>query len=145
MKHGHIVKYTYTAPAYWASYLINGDASGMDDDEAAQCDAWIDSLGYGAPVDCSDEGEFAHSNDATDLGGAVCTYTFLAPHATKYRYLYVIQARFEYGWEDIDETEDGGNARYLIGEYRVAFGGGNRHTPPLRTVRRRELREEAAE
>ena len=27
--------------AYWASYLINGDASGLEDYEQAECDAWL--------------------------------------------------------------------------------------------------------
>ena len=26
--------------AYWASYLINGDATGLTDEEEALCDAW---------------------------------------------------------------------------------------------------------
>lgn len=29
-----------TAPAYWASYLVNGDSSGIDENEKALCDAW---------------------------------------------------------------------------------------------------------
>jgi len=31
---------TFTAPAYWACYLINGDASGMKDNEIKQADDW---------------------------------------------------------------------------------------------------------
>lgn len=30
-----------TAPAYWSSYLVNGDASGLSADEKAQADAWL--------------------------------------------------------------------------------------------------------
>ena len=30
---------TVTLPAYWASALVNGDYSGLDDDEAARCEA----------------------------------------------------------------------------------------------------------
>ena len=33
-----------TGVAYWASYLINGDASGMNDSEIALCDAWQKSI-----------------------------------------------------------------------------------------------------
>lgn len=34
--------YVYlTAPAYWASYFINGDASSLDDEEQAQADTWL--------------------------------------------------------------------------------------------------------
>lgn len=32
---------TTIAPAYWASYLVNGDASGMEEDELAKCDKWL--------------------------------------------------------------------------------------------------------
>lgn len=35
---------TTTLPAYWASALINGDFSGLDDDEAARCRAAIGQL-----------------------------------------------------------------------------------------------------
>ena len=33
---------TVKGAAHWASYLINGDASGMTDLEVAQADAWYD-------------------------------------------------------------------------------------------------------
>lgn len=46
----------HKAPAYWASYLINGDASGLDDAEARECDAWIARIGLGAPVDVEECG-----------------------------------------------------------------------------------------
>ena len=29
------------APAYWASYFVNDDASGLTDSEQAQADAWL--------------------------------------------------------------------------------------------------------
>lgn len=32
---------TITGPVYWASYLINGDASGLKDGEQAKVDAWL--------------------------------------------------------------------------------------------------------
>jgi len=34
-----------TAPAAWASYLVNGDASGLSDEERAQADAWLEREG----------------------------------------------------------------------------------------------------
>ena len=70
----------YTAPAYWAPYLINGDASGFEDDEQAACDAWIDSLGIGEPVSCEPADEFAASHDAWQFWPYACAterYTFL--------------------------------------------------------------------
>lgn len=35
-------------PAHWASYLINGDASGLTDAEIERVDAYIDDLGVNA-------------------------------------------------------------------------------------------------
>lgn len=32
---------TITAPACWASYLINGDDSGMDPEEIEACNDWL--------------------------------------------------------------------------------------------------------
>lgn len=32
---------TIKAPSHWASYFINGDASGLTDKEQAQADAWL--------------------------------------------------------------------------------------------------------
>ena len=36
---------TITAPAYWASYFINSDASGLTDEEHAQADRWLEREG----------------------------------------------------------------------------------------------------
>jgi hypothetical protein len=33
---------TVTGPAYWASAIINGDFSGLEDVEAAACRAWLE-------------------------------------------------------------------------------------------------------
>lgn len=68
----------YTAPSAWASYLINGDDSGLEDGEQAQCDAWLAIIGLGAPVGCDDAG-FIHYHDAygfCPLGADCQTYTF---------------------------------------------------------------------
>jgi hypothetical protein len=75
---------TATAPAYWASYLINGDASGIDDDDREACDSWLESLDgwYVVGVADDDDGEpmeayFARSHDASDyspLAGDVLEY-----------------------------------------------------------------------
>lgn len=67
-----------TAPSHWASYLINGDASGLDDEDEQAADEWIESLGYGSPADCRDEG-FLHFHDAQEFAMPCdCQrYTFL--------------------------------------------------------------------
>lgn len=74
---------TYTLPAYWASYLINGDASGIDEDDKAAADAFIAKHNLPGPVSCSEESWFARSNDASRLGGDVLEYTFLLPEQTE--------------------------------------------------------------
>lgn len=35
-----MTSYTFVAPAYWASALINGDTSGLDDSDEAEFEAW---------------------------------------------------------------------------------------------------------
>jgi uncharacterized protein involved in tolerance to divalent cations len=69
----------YTLPAYYASALINGDRSGMSDEETQELDAWLVSNKPGACVSCSDESFFAWRNDATKVGGACLTFTFENP------------------------------------------------------------------
>lgn len=77
--------YTYRAPSHWASYLVNGDHSGLSDAEKSQADRMIlevtKDIGNGHCVDCEEEGfswrhDFQHI--AGRLGGDVSTYTFLA-------------------------------------------------------------------
>jgi len=67
-----------TALSHWASYLINGDASGMDPLDLEQCKAWLKRAGCGDPVDCEDAG-FMWRHDASAFGalaGDCQTYTF---------------------------------------------------------------------
>jgi hypothetical protein len=68
-----------TAPSAWASYLINGDDSGLEEGEKACADAWIATEGLGMPVSCDNAG-FRHWFDASPHYGYSCdcqTYTFL--------------------------------------------------------------------
>jgi hypothetical protein len=72
---------SYRLPSYWASYLINGDASGLSDDEAREVDACVDWIernegGSVSCVDCNGEQEFERRNDWNDLGGATACFTF---------------------------------------------------------------------
>lgn len=73
---------TYKLPSYWASYLINGDASGLEDNEQEQIDAWTERQRKSANTslfscaDCS-EPYFSWCDDAGRMGGDVCDYTFL--------------------------------------------------------------------
>lgn len=60
----------YTAPAAWASYLINNDPSALYDDEVEQCDRFVDRVkrehptADGWPVNCSSEAVFLVYHDA---------------------------------------------------------------------------------
>lgn len=70
-----------TAPSAWASYLINGDDSGIEEGERREADAFVAFVAAGAPVGCEDAGFMWYSN-ARDWGctstGADCqTYSFL--------------------------------------------------------------------
>jgi hypothetical protein len=61
---------TFTLPDYWAPALINGDETGLDDDESAAltefCE-WLNSQGINAcAIDCTEESEFRHTHDATE-------------------------------------------------------------------------------
>lgn len=70
---------TATAPSHWASYLVNGDDSGLDPAEKAAADSWIAREGLGLPVSCEDAG-FIWRHDAArecPLGADCQEYQFL--------------------------------------------------------------------
>lgn len=68
----------YTLPIYWASYLINDDASGITEEDRKQADLFIDKNELPSPCGVSEETHFSKYNDAnTGLGGEVAEYTFL--------------------------------------------------------------------
>ena len=69
----------YTLPVYWASYLINGDASGLEDGEQKKIDRWLAHESVGPCVDVSEDAWFQWHCDASGLGGDVSLFTFLAP------------------------------------------------------------------
>jgi len=69
---------TYTLPAYWASCLINGDSSGMEENDMADCNAFLASIPGWHCASCSDESHFAHRNDSgNNLAGDVLEFTFI--------------------------------------------------------------------
>lgn len=67
---------TYNLPAYWASYLINGDSTGLEEEEIKEVDAFLERNGLGCCIDVDNEQEFSWANDANQLGGAVADFTF---------------------------------------------------------------------
>ena len=67
----------YRLPASWASYLINGDASGLDTGEQERIDAFLQGEGLSSPVDCESEASFCHSCDAPgELAGDMLLFRF---------------------------------------------------------------------
>lgn len=64
---------TYTLPAHWACYLINGDASGMDESEVAAVDKFTEDHCLLDALTCTDDEEFKHTHDASDYGVLACT------------------------------------------------------------------------
>ena len=66
---------TATAPSYWAPYLINGDPSGLEDDEIAAADAFTDGK---LCIDAEEVG-FKSFHDAwayCPFAADCCEYTF---------------------------------------------------------------------
>ena len=64
---------SFTGPSAWASYLVNGDASGISDEEAREADAA--SEGLGNCVDAIECG-FMHRPDY-GMAGDCCEYRFM--------------------------------------------------------------------
>lgn len=67
----------YTLPAYWASYLINNDDSGMINGDKERADKFLNDNNLPFPSSCSDESFFAGHNDAGTLAGDCLEYVFL--------------------------------------------------------------------
>jgi len=66
--------HTFTAPAHWTSALINGDRTGLsEDDEQALDDYLAEHPEHASPVDCSD----AFTTRFDGLLTEVCTFTYL--------------------------------------------------------------------
>lgn len=68
---------TYVLPVYWASYLINGDSSGMDRADLIACNDWLNARKLRRDYFCDvSESWFARANDATSLGGDVAEFSY---------------------------------------------------------------------
>jgi len=72
---------TIKGPAAYASYYINGDASGLEEDEIRRADEWLEIHDVFDVIDCSDEPEFSSSSDAWGhtpyRAGDVLDYTIM--------------------------------------------------------------------
>lgn len=68
----------YTLPEFWASYLVNGDASGLSDNEQEEIDAFLKNENVGFCLTCSEEPFFAWRHDGGPLGATCLEYVFEA-------------------------------------------------------------------
>ena len=71
---------TIDMPTFWASYLINGDASSLKDGEKAHIDAYLKTQGILSVLDCAyaDESFFScwfSLHGGTSEGGDLLEYT----------------------------------------------------------------------
>jgi len=68
----------YTLPAHWAGALINGDYSGLSDEEQYELESWSTSGNWGYCVGVEGEPEFTPWHDARPevLPCDCLTYTF---------------------------------------------------------------------
>ncbi len=70
---------TLKMPAYLASYLINGDSSGIEESERIEADEYLKANDLPGPCDCSDESEFCHHVTGWPMAGDFLSFTFLVP------------------------------------------------------------------
>lgn len=80
-----IKTYTLMLPVDWASPLINGDESGMEDEDCEALNAFVDDMvrTYGSChcVDVSEDTQFMRWHDAAAYGVLACDvaeFTFFA-------------------------------------------------------------------
>jgi len=67
---------TFQLPDFWASALINGDISGLSDEDEQALEAFTNSMikDYGScwAIDCTDEAHFSKFHDASSFGVLAC-------------------------------------------------------------------------
>jgi len=74
VKERHMTLIELTLPTFWASSLVNGDDTGLDDDEQAQLDAFVDDMvrQYGKcwclGIKNGDDPVFTSYHDANEFG-----------------------------------------------------------------------------
>jgi len=69
---------TFDLPSHWASALINGDWSGLDDKEAEEVRSWL-AKNDNPEFSSVDNDRIERGNDATSLLCDTSTYTCLVP------------------------------------------------------------------
>lgn len=63
---------TYTLPAHWAPALVNGDFTGLDDDDEEALMRVIAGENLPDPIAVGDEPEFRKYHDAQPYGVLAC-------------------------------------------------------------------------
>jgi len=63
-------------PSFFAGYLINGDSSGLNEQEIQEIDSFLEKEGVGHCMSMSDETWFSWRNDMNTVGNDVATFTF---------------------------------------------------------------------
>lgn len=59
---------TFALPAFWASALVNGDTSGLTDEDETAMNTWLEAEPQLANcLGCSDEAQFTKVHDAYGL------------------------------------------------------------------------------
>lgn len=66
----------FRLPTWWASYLINGDASGLTDEEQTEIDHWCEVHTTGPCLDMADDEGFTTRGDDGWHGAERATFTF---------------------------------------------------------------------
>jgi hypothetical protein len=59
---------TYTLPVHWASYLRNSDPTGLEDDEQATVDRFVELENLGHCVEVGEDTSFVAYHDARLYG-----------------------------------------------------------------------------
>lgn len=67
---------TFILPAFYASFLVNGDASSLNVAEVGEIKRFMAKHNLLNCVDCSEDSWFSWTNDMNNLGGDVMEFTF---------------------------------------------------------------------
>ena len=75
--------YEYTIPVHFASAIINGDYTGLNDSEEKELNSWLEARqnehvgqGHWCLKDFEQEPYFSWTNDINDLGSDVLDFEF---------------------------------------------------------------------
>lgn len=67
---------TYTLPAYWELYLLQGDDSGLRKNEIKAVDRWLEEHPNLLAVSRGSDEVWQHNHDGGNYGAMVCKFAF---------------------------------------------------------------------